>query len=340
VLYASAATNIRGNWTKASSSTAAGGTLMRSADKRWSRPDAPLPTPTHSFDLRFDAVANTPYRIWLRLRAQADSKWNDSVWVQFSDALVDGRRAFEVGTTSALLVNLEQCATCGVAGWGWVNSAYWLTQGTSVTFAQSGTKTIRIQTREDGLDIDQVVLSPSRFVTTSPGRTTNDATVLPPSAAAPGTTGVPYGGKAKGLPGTIQAANFDEGGSGVAYIDSTPGNASGVYRSGDVDLLPTTGGYFVGWTTAGEWLRYTVNVVRAGTYMVRVKAASIKGGSIQVSLGEPSNVSKTIKIPRTGGAQRITTVSVPMVFAAGKQVVTVKFLTADVNLRSLVVQLP
>ena len=41
--------------------------------------------------------------------------------------------------------------------------------GPVIYFAKSGTQTIRISTREDGFSIDQIVLSPSAYLTTSPG---------------------------------------------------------------------------------------------------------------------------------------------------------------------------
>ena len=349
VLYAAAtATNIRGHWSKTATAGAAGGSSMRSATNGWSAPNAPLAAPTHAFDLRFDAMANTPYRVWLRMRAASNSKWNDSVWVQFSDGLVDGRAAFHIGTTSALLANLEPCEACGVAGWGWANSAYWLRQNTSITFSDSGTKTIRIQTREDGVEIDQVVLSASAFYEVKPGTRKNDTTILPATNAptsspspTPSPSGTPYDRKPKALPGTIHAAYFDQGGSGVAYVDSTPGNSGGVFRQTDVDLLAAaSGGYFVSWTTPGEWVSYTVNVTTPGKYILKVKAASVGGGSVNVAFGIPSNVSKTITVPNTGAAQTIKTVSVPITLSAGEQVVTVKFLAGKINLHRIVLSWP
>jgi hypothetical protein len=344
VLYASSATNIRGNWAKATSSGAAGGSAMRSVDQGWSAANAPLASPAHAFDLRFDALADTPYRIWLRLRATSNSKWNDSAWVQFSGALVNGDPGYRIGTTSALLVNLEQCSTCGVSGWGWVNSAYWLRQATRITFAESGTKTIRIQTREDGVEIDQVVLSAERFFSGRPGATKNDTRILTSTAApapVPSPVGTPYSGTPKVLPGTIKAAYFDNGGAGVAYVDSTAGNAGGVFRQTDVDLVTAAiGGYLISSTTPGEWVSYTVNVRSAGTYYVKLKAASLLGGSIQVSLDGAGNVARSFTIPKTGGLQTIKPVLLPMTLAAGIQRVTVRFVTGNVNLYSIVVSDP
>jgi hypothetical protein len=50
--------------------------------------------------------------------------------------------------------------------------------GPEVYFATSGPQRARIQVREDGLAIDQIVLSAAKYVTGSPGATKNDTTVL------------------------------------------------------------------------------------------------------------------------------------------------------------------
>src|SRR5262245_25991576 len=71
------------------------------------------------------------------------------------------------------------------------------------------------------------------------------------------------------LPGVIEAENFDNGGAGISYADTTLDNSGGQYRATGVDIEATAdagGGYSVGWAFAGEWLEYTVNVGAAGTY--------------------------------------------------------------------------
>jgi hypothetical protein len=45
-------------------------------------------------------------------------------------------------------------------------------------FASTGTQTLRLQPREDGVSVDQIVLSPVRYLTTSPGALINDTTVV------------------------------------------------------------------------------------------------------------------------------------------------------------------
>jgi hypothetical protein len=62
--------------------------------------------------------------------------------------------------------------------WGWINGCYWLSQPATVTFATSGTHTLRIQVREAGVMFDQIVLSPSAYLTSAPGARTNDATIV------------------------------------------------------------------------------------------------------------------------------------------------------------------
>ena len=94
------------------------------------------------------------------------------------------------------------------------------------------------------------------------------------------------------MPGTVQAANFDNGGEGVAYHDTTPGNTGGAYRATDVDIEPASdGGYDVGWIAAGEWLNYTVNVGQRRRRTRRtLRVASPGGASMHVGFNNASNV--------------------------------------------------
>ena len=69
VLYASDATNLHGDWSIASDATTAGGQLLASPDAGWFNTDAPLASPGNYFEFIFSAPANTPYHVWLRLRA-------------------------------------------------------------------------------------------------------------------------------------------------------------------------------------------------------------------------------------------------------------------------------
>jgi glucosylceramidase len=144
-----------------------------------------------------------------------------------------------------------------------------------------------------------------------------------------GATSTPYSGTPVPLPGTVAASDFDNGGEGVAYHDTTPGNSGGAYRSTDVDLTSASeGGYLVGWIAPSEWLKYNVNVASAGAYLLEARVASAgQGGTFHVEFGGV-DVSGTLTIPDTGGWQTWTTVSATATLSAGAQVMRVVFDTA------------
>lgn len=181
VLHSGDIASVSGNWAPVDSYSGADARKMQSLDYGWSSTDAPLAAPSEYFEATFNARAWTGYRVWLRLKASENSKWNDSVWVQFSDSLVSGEPTYRIGTASGLLVNLEECAGCGVSGWGWSGHAWWASQALAIEFPSDGPHTIRIQTREDGVEIDQIVVSSSSYVNASPGSSRDDSTILPRS---------------------------------------------------------------------------------------------------------------------------------------------------------------
>ena len=182
VLYARDASTVAGSWQLVADATAAGGT------RAWI-PDAGVPkltmaaaSPANYFELTFDAPAGVPYHLWLRMKADADSWQNDSVFAQFSDSVdPSGYPAWRIGSTSATIVSLEDCSGCGEHGWGWNDNGY-DTAGTLVTFATSGSHTIRIQQREDGISVDQIVLSSAAYLAAAPGANRDDATILDATA--------------------------------------------------------------------------------------------------------------------------------------------------------------
>ncbi len=128
---------------------------------------------------------------------------------------------------------------------------------------------------------------------------------------------------------TIQFEDFDNGGEAVAYHDSDTANSGGAYRSTGVDLQGTTdtgGGYNIGWTRAGEWLEYTINVATAGNYDLSFRIAS--AGSNGLFHAEIGGVNKTgsLAVPNTAGSQNWTTSKKTSVaLAAGQQVLRVAF---------------
>ena len=105
----------------------------------------------------------------------------------------------------------------------------------------------------------------------------------------------------------IQAEDFDNGGEGVAYHDRESSNLGGAtYRSSGVDIkgvLNDAGSYYVGYTNAGEWLEYSINVVSAGLYNFDFRVASaLAGGNFHVAI-DGVDVTGTLAAPNTGGWQ-------------------------------------
>ena len=141
VIYASeiGAGAVHGSWSIGADAGSPNGVALVSTDSGFAANDAPLASPAHYVDVTFNAESGTPYRLWLRLKALNNSKYNDAVWVQFSDARVNGSPVYAIGSTAGLLVNLATGGTAtSLNNWGWQNGAYWLSQATAVTFAASG----------------------------------------------------------------------------------------------------------------------------------------------------------------------------------------------------------
>jgi len=175
------ASGIHGNWALQSNSSAAGQVALHNPDLGAAKITTASPSPADYFDVTFNAVAGTQYRIWLRGRADNDYWGNDSVFVQFSGSLnTSGQAAYRIGTSSALEVNLEDCSGCGLSGWGWQDDGWGIgVLGPTISFQTTGAQTLRIQTREDGFAIDQIVLSSYAYLFSSPGALKNDTTILP-----------------------------------------------------------------------------------------------------------------------------------------------------------------
>jgi len=149
----------------------------------------------------------------------------------------------------------------------------------------------------------------------------------------------PYGGTPWNIPGKIEAENYDLGGSNLAYYDASGTNEGGAYRTDAVDIEGTTdagGGYDVGWTSGGEWLKYTVNVTTTGKYDLKFRVASPNSGKTLRLEMNGVNVSGTVTVPNTGGWQNWQTVTIPGVaLSAGKQILTVYFITDGLNLNNV-----
>ena len=152
---------------------------------------APLPwgEPANRLVLRFAADPRLTYKLWIRLKADANSWANDSVWVQFFGATdLAGNPVYQANPASGLAVNLEECSGCSESGWGWEDDGWGAPNKNGVflrfEFPDSYQHGITIQTREDGVSIDQIVLSAEKYLTTRPGAPKKDATILPSTQPA------------------------------------------------------------------------------------------------------------------------------------------------------------
>ncbi|ACL17224.1 PKD domain-containing protein [Methanosphaerula palustris] len=172
---------------------------------------------------------------------------------------------------------------------------------------------------------------PTATVTPVPTNTTGAPTG---TTVAPTATGSAYYGPHT-IPGTLQAEDYDLGGEGVAYHDTTAGNEGGIYRHDDVDIeqLDTDHSPNVGWIRSGEWLAYTVHVSTAGTYDAGFRVASSHAGSsVLVYVDDETTPVATVTVPNTGDWPIFRTVSVPVILPAGTHRLKLSFPTDFVNI--------
>jgi len=148
-----------GDWSVVADGTAADGVRLWSPNRGLKLTAAAAPA--SYADITFTAQAGVPYHLWLRMKADGNSYENDSLSVQFSGTVTSaGAAIYRIGTTSALSIILEEGSGAGVRNWGWNDNGYG-SLGTPLVFATSGSQTIRIQIREDGVSLDQIVLPQS-----------------------------------------------------------------------------------------------------------------------------------------------------------------------------------
>ena len=225
VLYARDASAIAGQWEIASDASAAGGARAWNRDAGFAKVTVPAAAPANYFELTFQAAAGVDYHLWLRMKADADHWANDSVWVQFSDSVdAAGNPVWQSGTASATAVSLEDCTNCGEQGWGWNDNGY-AAAGVPVRFASTGTHTIRIQQREDGISIDQIVLSSAQWAAAAPGASRYDAMILgkavpPPPPSSDPREIVLYAAADRAAGGTNWASIDDASAAGGARLSN------------------------------------------------------------------------------------------------------------------------
>jgi len=204
------------------------------------------------------------------------------------------------------------------------------------TFASPGTYTITMYAVSDtrGTVIVTHTVTVTSPVTPTPTATpTVTVTPTPTVTVTPTPIHTPYAQVT--LPGRVQAENYDLGGEGVAYHDTTARNEGGLYRHDDVDIERVDSGDStpnIGWIRSGEWLTYTVNVSRAGTYDATFRVATkYSGRSLDVYLDGESTprtrvaVPSIVTVPKTGSFETFTNVAVPITLPAGWHTIRLYF---------------
>jgi phosphatidylserine/phosphatidylglycerophosphate/cardiolipin synthase-like enzyme len=173
-------TRIHGDWA-VGADTGAGHKSIWNPDRGRAKIAPALTAPANYFEMTFNAQGGRAYHLWLRMRAQQNSLSNDSVHVQFSGTTTSSGAAYaRIGTTASAEVVLQNGPSGeSPSSWGWTDNG-WGSLGPHIYFPTTGTYTIRVQQREDGAIIDQIVLSPDAYLTAAPGPRRNDTTILSP----------------------------------------------------------------------------------------------------------------------------------------------------------------
>jgi len=175
-----------------------------------------LASPASYVEAQFSAMSGVAYHVWVRMRAQDNSTSNDSLHIQFSDAVTgldSTTRTMGFGTTSSAEFIIQEGPNAnGPDKWGWADNG-WGAPGAPIYFQTTGTHTLRIQAREDGPFVDQIVISPTTYFTAAPGPRNNDLTILAETPIEGG--GPPTCGFTLSAPGTSMTADGGQGGVDV-----------------------------------------------------------------------------------------------------------------------------
>ena len=155
----------------------------------------------------------------------------------------------------------------------------------------------------------------------------------------------PYSGTAAVIPGVLKTVEYDNGGEGVAYHDSDAANRGAaadptVPRPNEgVDTENGDAGYTnVGYSATGEWLKYSVNILRSGFYKVtvRVSSGATAGGSLRLSINDV-NKTGVVAVPSTGSYTTYQDVVLTNVYLDASPNATLKFdvVSASLNFSKL-----
>jgi endonuclease/exonuclease/phosphatase family metal-dependent hydrolase len=173
------------------------------------------------------------------------------------------------------MFNMEECTGCGLSGWGW-NDTGINGMGPLVVFAVSGTQTIRVQMREDGINLDQIVLSPQTYLSSAPGAFKDDTTILPRES---GSSSVPASAPPPPPPNQPPTVNISANTtSGYAPLAVALNSSS---SDPDGSIVSSNFTFGDGTSAAGT---STSHIYSAGTYTARVTVTDNAGATASASL--------------------------------------------------------
>lgn len=148
------------------------------------------------------------------------------------------------------------------------------------------------------------------------------------SFSQPGYAGKAWKNSIQQIPGKVQCELYDLGGEGVAFHDSDNKNegsgglnpANGTFlnefrMNEAVDISytkfkdivdnspynivePEKDQLYVGWTSPGEWINYTVKVNKTGTYTIGLMYTASGDGGVTLEL-DGKKLTETLKVPST-----------------------------------------
>lgn len=126
---------------------------------------------------------------------------------------------------------------------------------------------------------------------------------------------------------TIQAEDYDEGGEGVAYHDTTAENTGNCgYREYEgVDIFTNTDdGCHIGATQPEEWTTYTYNFPSDGIYNIILYVARITAGTNAVGTLYVDDISYSFSVPTTETWYSFTPVVVSIDVTEGSHVLKIE----------------
>lgn len=147
---------------------------------------------------------------------------------------------------------------------------------------------------------------------------------------------------------TVNAVDYDLGRNGFAYYDTDTanyrvsgqngmGNRGNIYRNDGVDIFKDKTGndHYVGSIENGEWLQYTINVKKPGTYAIGFQLAAEKeGGQLQLE-NNKGTVFGTTTITPTGGSGNWKNFELKNIkLSTGKEVLRVRAITGGFNFKN------